>query len=69
MVQVGDPSPEAAVAAPVQITPASVQAAPAPLPMYLQWWQAFFGFFGGNPSPQPNPAPTSIAPHSRVPGN
>ena len=69
-VQVADPSPEAAVAAaPVRITPASVQPAPAPLPMYLQWWQAFFGFMGGNPSPQPNPTPTSTAPHSRVPGN
>jgi ABC-type lipoprotein export system ATPase subunit len=70
VVQVTDPSPEATVsAAAVQATPASVQPAPAPAPMYLQWWQAFFGFFGGNPSPQPNPAPTTVAPHTRVPGN
>ena len=70
VVQVADPSPEASVpAASVQITPASIQPPPAPLPMYLQWWQAFSGFFGGSPSPQPNPAPTTIAPHSRVPRN
>jgi hypothetical protein len=43
----------------VQITPASVQPAPA----YLQWWQTFFGFTGGKPSPQPNPAPTFVGPH------
>jgi putative ABC transport system ATP-binding protein len=68
-VQVADPSPEASVpAASVQITPASVPPPPAPLPSYLQWWQAFYGFFG-SPSPQPNPAPTTIPPHSRVPGN
>jgi putative ABC transport system ATP-binding protein len=70
VVQVADPSPEASVpAASVQITPASVPPPAAPLPTYLQWWQAFSGFFGGTPSPQPNPAPTTIAPHSRVPGN
>ena len=64
VVQVADPSPAASVpAASVQMAPASVQPAPAPLPMYLQWWQTFFGFFGGNPAPQPNPAPTTIAPH------
>jgi len=60
--QVADPSPQASVpAASVQMTPASAQ--PAPAPMYLQWWQTFFGFMGGKPSPQPNPAPTTIAPH------
>jgi len=70
VVQVADPSQEASVpAASAQITPASVQPPPAPLPMYLQWWQAFFGFFGANPSPQPKPAPTFIAPHGAVPGN
>jgi len=64
VVQVADPSPEAAVpAASVQVTPASVQPPPAPLPTYLQWWQTFFGFFGANPSPQPKPAPTFIGPH------
>jgi hypothetical protein len=44
-------------AAPVRIQPS---ASPSPsMPAYLQWWQAFFGFFGGNPSPRPTPAPTS----------
>ncbi|HWD70911.1 MAG TPA: ATP-binding cassette domain-containing protein [Actinomycetota bacterium] len=65
VVQVADPSPEASVpATSVQITPASVEPPPVPLPTYLQWWQAFSGFFGGSPSPQP-----TIPPHSRVPGN
>jgi hypothetical protein len=64
VVQVADPSPEAAVpATSVQMTPASVQPAPAPLPAYLQWWQTFFGYMGGKPSPQPNPAPTFTGPH------
>jgi ABC-type lipoprotein export system ATPase subunit len=64
VIQAADPSPEASVpAASVQVTPASVQPAPAPLPAYLQWWQAFFGFMGAKPSPQPNPPPTTIAPH------
>jgi hypothetical protein len=70
-------APPTPVAAVVQATvppeTASVQAAPVrmqpspppsnPVPAYLQWWQAFFGFFGGNPSPRPTPAPTPPSPN------
>jgi putative ABC transport system ATP-binding protein len=60
------------VQAAVPVDTASVQAAPLrtqppappsnPVPAYLQWWQAFFGFFGGTPSPRPTPAPTPTNP-------
>jgi ABC-type lipoprotein export system ATPase subunit len=46
----------------VQAAPVRIQPSPPPLssmPAYLQWWQAFFGFFGGTPSPRPTPTPTS----------
>jgi ABC-type lipoprotein export system ATPase subunit len=45
-----------AQAAPVRIQPSPPPSSSAPA--YLQWWQAFFGFFGGNPSPRPTPTPT-----------
>jgi putative ABC transport system ATP-binding protein len=54
-------------AAPVRIQPS---ASPSPsMPAYLQWWQAFFGYFGGNPSPRPTPAPTSNSANSTPLGN
>jgi putative ABC transport system ATP-binding protein len=63
------PTPAAAVVqaavpadtASVQAAPVRIQPSPPPsnsVPAYLQWWQAFFGFFGGTPSPRPTPAPT-----------
>ena len=59
-------------AASVQAAPARIQpsASPSPsMPAYLQWWQAFFGFFGGNPSPRPTPAPTSNSANGTPLGN
>ena len=68
VVEVNAPAPAATVA-PAEITPASAQPAPAAVPVYLQWWQTFFGFFGGNSPLRPTPAPTPVTPRLRLPGS
>ena len=56
--------------APVQAAPVTIQPSPPPsssMPAYLQWWQMFYNFFGGNPSSRPGPVPTSNAANWTLP--